>query len=171
MQTALEAALVTAIPVTNNTHVTRVTIGKWANDPKEITLSIYPDHPLSPEERGDRAAGIARAQLRQPNRAYVLPMETIGGSHFDTIEGTVQIRLLKDVTPESGVTILETIKARIRKVIRETANLRNFYDEFDVHLWALDPSEAWGYASGGDDVSVLAHWCDWVARTSVRRTY
>jgi len=98
-----------------------------------------------------------------------LPSESIGGTQWDLVLGTVEIRSLGKRTPSAAVEVIDMVKARIAVVINDHQGIVPFVDPLGFQVWHLRTSNRYGYASGGDNTSVDRHWCDWIARISRER--
>ncbi len=170
LRAALERDLKTAIPISDKARVRTVVLGKFTDEIRGIVLSVHGDHPLGFGGREkDRPTGRRGAITIGSERQWQLPVESVGGSRWETILGTVQIRALKEIPPSAMIEVVETVKARIAQVINQDSELRNITDEYGQRLFALETAEYYGYASGGDNTAVDSHWCDFTGQVSSRR--
>jgi hypothetical protein len=172
LKNALELECKTKIPTDDKSRASQVTLGKYTGEIDGIILSVHGQHPLG--FRGRERSGLDEISGPFPgptDRAWKLPVESVGGSHWQTETGTVQVRMLStELGPADSVAVIEKLKARIARVILTDTDLRGYSDEFGNRLFALDIAQRYGYASGGDNTSVYTIWCDFVAHVSSRRT-
>jgi hypothetical protein len=168
----LEEDLITNIDPDDLALVDDVTIGKHTESPYGIHLIVHADHPLgfgtdrinsSAEYRG------ARAERYHPG---TFPAESVGGAKWRRIFGTVEIKSVqKNTTPADAVAILALVKTRVAYSINNDVQLTRLTDDYGYQIVAVEMSENYGYASGGGNISVDRHWCDWVATASYQRVY
>lgn len=171
LRAALERDLKTNIPTSDKARVRTVVLGKYTDEIRGIVLSVHGDHPLGFGGREkDRPTGRRGAITIGSERQWQLPIESIGGSRWETILGTVQVRALKDIPPSAMIEVMDTVKVRIAQVINQDPDLRNISDEYGYRLFAFEIAEDYGYASGGDSTAVDSHWCDFTGQVTSRRT-
>ena len=168
MREMLELRLKTEIPNNDPARVNTVVVSKYTSGLSGIILSVHADHPLGFEKgRHDaQAEGLPRTLM---DRAWVLPAETIGGSRFENWVGTVQVRMLKQVSPAKAVEIVDTVTTRIANVINNEPLIPEI-DEYGYKIFYLGTAARYGYASGGGDTAVNTYWCDWIAKVSYLRS-
>jgi hypothetical protein len=172
MKEVLQQELQENVPQDDPAYVSVVTLGKYSSDISGILLSVYPEHPVEARSGGkDLPAGSSSATATSETKEYDLPNESIGGAKWRYINGTVQMRMLKDVSPEASVEIVQTVLARIEYIIENEPTLRNFRDPWGHTIWQIFVADTWGYASGGEEISTIIHWVDWTALEVFRRTY
>lgn len=165
---ALEEELRTNIEESDPSRPTLIAVGKYTDEIKGIILTVHSNHPLGFEN--GRVDAVGEGSPRTYNdRPYTLPSESIGGTQWDSILGTVQVRSLMRYTPSDAVEVIDMVKTRIAVVINDHAGIIPFVDPYGFQVWNLRTSNRYGYASGGDDTSVDTHWCDWIARVSRTR--
>ena len=166
---ALERELRTDIPVGDSARVSKVVISKYTGELRGIILSVHGDHPLG-FDAGKHDA-IAEGTPRSfQDRPWMLPPESVGGSQWDRVYGTVQVRALIEKSPQSAVVILDTVLTRIKITIDDALDIVPFVDAYGVQVFNLRTASRYGYASGGDTTAVDSHWCDFIARCSRRRS-
>lgn len=159
----------TNIPVDDVSRVDRVVVGKYTDDREGIILAVHADHPLG-HGKGRYDHGAEGVMRDQPERGWKFPSESIGGSHWDMMYGAVEYRLLLEGTkPENAVEIVETLKARIVKGLDQNDSLAPLSDDYGCTLFGLRFYAGYGFASGGDDVSVDSGYVDFTANVSRRR--
>lgn len=166
----LEQEMKTNIPVDDPARVSRIVVGKYTGDREGIiVLAVHPDHPLG-HEKGRYDHGAEGSMRDRPERGWRFPSESIGGSHWDMIYGAVEYRfVLEGTKPENAVEIVETLKARIVKALDRNDSLAPLSDDYGCTLFGLRFYAGYGYASGGDDVSVDSGYVDFTANVSRRR--
>ena len=170
LRDALEDALKTQIPTDDPARVSTVVAGKYTQDRTGIVLSVHADHPLG-EERGRYDHTVEGTPRDRTERPWFLPPESIGGSQWRQIYGAVEIRWVLEGTSTSvAIGIVETVTRRVRTVIKDTTTLCPLQDDYGDMLFGLAYYADYGYPSGGDNVSVDAHWVDFTARIASRRT-
>lgn len=158
----------TDVAESDSSRVNVVSVGKYTKELNGIVCSVHAEHPLGPDmvKRDAMAEGTPRTLL---DRAWNLPAETIGGCRFDSWLGTVMVRMLKQVSPENAVEIIDKVTTRIALVINDEA-IVPFTGSMGYHVFYLGTAARYGYASGGGTTSVDAYWCDWVAKVSYSRS-
>jgi hypothetical protein len=164
----LELRLKTEIPNNDPARVNTVVVSKHTDSFKGIILSVHAEHPLGFEKgRHDaQAEGLPRTLL---DRSWILPAETIGGSRFENWVGTVQVRMLKNITPADAVEIVDAVTTRVARVINNEP-LIPLTDEYGYHIFYLGTAARYGYASGGGTTAVDTYWCDWIAKVEYQRS-
>lgn len=170
MRTSLERDLRTNVPTSDPSRASRVVIGKDTGDPQGIIVSIHETHPLGVEASSQRDASAERLSAGHGGENWKMPVESLGGSKFRRIAGTVQVRALVETDQGEIVTIVETVIARIINTLTSDSTLRGFEDAFGHSLFALQVEDAFGYASGGDEVASDRFWVDWFAMVSFKRS-
>lgn len=166
----LELKMRTDISMSDIARVSKVVVGKYADDIAGIILVVHADHPLGFDgSRLDKQSGGAAPSTAGSDRAWKLPAESMGGSRFEDETLTVEVRMLKDVSPSRSVSIVDEVKIRIRTAVEAMRSLIGTTDDYGNMLFALEASERYGYASGGGDTSVNTFWCDFIARVSYTR--
>ena len=170
MRDSLERDLRTNVPTTDPSRASRVVIGKDVGDPNGVIISVHETHPLGVEAASQRDASVERLAAGSEQKAWQLPVESIGGSKFRRVAGTVQIRCLVETNQAEIVTIVETVIARTISTLTNDPTLRGFADAFGYNLFALQAEDAFGYASGGDEVASDRFWVNWFAFVSFRRS-
>ena len=101
----------------------------------------------------------------------MFPYESLGGTRFRHVLGTVMMRvILEDTTQEEALAIVELVKTRAQIVINNDTALMPLSDEFDYHLFQLSATEDYGYSGGGEDIGTGVYWLDWLATLCFRRT-
>jgi len=172
MRDKLEEDLITKIPTDDLARATDVTIGKHTATPYGIHLVVHADHPLGfGTDRINSSAeyGGSRAERYLPGR---FPAESVGGSKWRRIFGTVEIKSVqKNTTPAEAVGILALVKTRVAYCINNDEGLTHISDDYGYQIVNVEMSEVYGYASGGGNTSVDRHWCDWIAVASYQRNY
>lgn len=147
-----------------------IVVGKYTGDLREgkLVLSVHASHPLG---FGDgKHDAIAEGTPRDTaDRPWKLPPESVGGSQWDRIYGSVQVRFVQDQSPQDAVEVIQEILTRIALIINSKEGLVPFQDKYGYQVFALRTSSKYGYASGGDQTAVDSHWCDFIARVSHRR--
>lgn len=172
LKDALETNLITSVSESDTSRATVITVGKYASDIEGIVVSVYPEHPIEARSIGkDQAAGNSAIRPTATYQEYKLPVESLGGSNWRTINATVQIRMLKDESPEDSVNIVEKVIARVKETITTTSNLRNITDPWGHTLFYVNVADDWGYASGGEDTTSIIHWVNFTALEVYTRTY
>ena len=170
MRASLERDLRTNVPASDQSRASRVVIGKDTGDPQGIIVSIHETHPLGVSGSSQRDTSIERLTAASDQTNWKLPVESIGCSKFRRIAGTVQIRALVETDQGEIVTIVETVIARTVNTLTSDPTLRGFEDQFGHSLFALQVEDAFGYASGGDEVASDRFWVNWFAMVSFRRS-
>ena len=164
----IELDLQTDIAEADPARVTTIVVGKFSDEPRGIVLSVHSTHPLGPE--GGRIDGIAEGFPRSfHDRPWELPAESLGGSQWDRIYGTVQVRCLQKYAPEDALEIVDMVKTRIAVVLNSGSAIVPFIDPYGYCVFSLRCSSRFGYASGGGNTATDAHWCDFVAMVSSER--
>jgi len=168
MREMLELRLKTEIPNSDPARVNKIVVSKYTDELSGIILSVHSEHPLGPEQgRHDaQAEGLPRTLQ---DRSWILPAESIGGSRFESWLGTVQVRMLKQVSPANALEIVDAVTIRVAKVINNEP-LIPITDEYGYHIFYLGTSARYGYASGGGTTAVDAYWCDWIAKVEYQRS-
>lgn len=168
MREMLELRLKTEIPNNDPARVNTVVVSKYTADFSGIILSVHAEHPLGFEmgRHDAQAEGLPRTLM---DRAWTLPAETIGGSRFESWVGTVQVRMLKKVSPADAVAIVDTVTTRIANVINNEPLIPEI-DEYGYKIFYLGTASRYGYASGGGETAVNTYWCDWIAKVSYLRS-
>ena len=169
LRDALEEAMITDIPEDDEARVSLVARGKHTGDRTGIVLSVHADHPLGYERgRYDHTAeGTPREQQERP---WEWPSESIGGSSWTLVYGGIEVRwVLEGTPPRNAISIVETVKRRIREVLETDDTLHPLQDDYGDVLFGLRYYGAYGYPGGGDNVSVDAHWVDFTATVASRR--
>jgi len=170
MKDALLLALKTNIPEDDPSRVSDVVVGKYTGEVRGILLSVHADHPLG--FSGGKYDKSAEGTPRTPqDRPWIFPPESIGGSKWRSIYGTVQVQSLLRIPPAEAVAVLAMVKTRIAIVVNNEETLRSFADDYGYRVIDVEMADNYGYASGGGDTSVDRHWCDWIARVSYSRFY
>ena len=169
--TKLQAALIDDVDADDEARCTRVTKAKDVDDPEGVVVSVHGVNPLGPTEGNiDKLfQGVSGG-----NRfGWSFPPESIGGSIFSRIAGSIQIRAILDgTTPAEALDIIDTVQTRIEYAINNDPDheLTPFQDELGFQVMNLITAGRKGYASGGEDTAVDAHWVDWIALVSQRRS-
>ena len=170
MRDALEKHLKTDIDPDDLARADDVVLGKYTGKLRGVTLSIHATHPLG-YSLGRHNTPAVSAKVGPMGRPWIFPPETLGGSKWMQIYGTVQCRFLLDMTVASAVDIVWTVKTRVAYVINNEADLVGFgADEWGYNLRNLETAVDYGYSGGGGTKAVDAHWCDWVAHISYSRS-
>lgn len=165
----LERDLMDKIPQDDPARINLVVIGKYTGERSGIILSVHATHPLGPE-RGRHDADAQGTPSSLPDR-WRLPVESLGGSRYDRLYGTVEVRtLLEGTTPAAAVEIIDDVQTRIHYFLNNDPDLCFFGDEYGYRVFSMETAQEYGYSSGGDNVSVDSHWCDWIARVSYKRS-
>lgn len=167
----LDQKLRVDIPTTDPVRVTRVVVGKYSDDITGIILVVHADHPLGFDSgRLDSAANTISQGGGTITKAWKLPVESIGGCRFEDEIITVEVRMLKDVAPQTAVGIVDEVKIRIRSTVEQMSGLVGTRDGYGNTCFAFEPAMRYGYASGGGDTSVNTFWCDFHAKVAYVRT-
>jgi len=171
MAAALQRDLIDNIPLDDPARVNVVQLGKYVGElENKIVLSVLPEHPLG--IMGDRVNALAefRASRSQRYRPGQFPSETLGGSRFRYVFGTVQMRMiLKRVTPAEAIPISALVKTRAAMVINNDEDLVGFEDVYGYFCHDTQCSDDYGYASGGEDTAVQIKWIDWISLMTYAR--
>lgn len=164
----LELRCKTEIPKDDNSRVNQVVVGRYTGELLGIILSVHGDHPLGPF--AGRHDGTAEGYPRRySDRPWNLPAETIGGSKFEVLYGTVQLRMLKSVNQATSLEIVDVVMNRVTQVI-ENEPILPIVDQFGNRVFYVGVLAELGYYSGSDDTGAAAYWCDFTARVSRPRT-
>jgi len=164
----IQEDMIDGIDESDSARVTLVVVGKHSDEPRGIVLSVHSTHPLGPE--GGRVDGIAEGFPRSfHDRPWELPPESIGGSIWDRLYGTVQVRGLQKYTPQNAMEIIDMVKTRIAVILNRGNDIIPFTDPYGYCVFNLRSSSRFGYASGGGTTATDAHWCDFVAQVSNRK--
>ena len=171
MRDALEFNLKTNIPASDPARVTTVVVGKYVGSPKGIILSVYNHHPLGFTVDRLNASAEEKSSRAERYRPTSFPTESLGGTRFRHILGTVMMRcVLENTTQEEALAIVELAKTRVANVINNDTSLMPLSDEFDYHIFQLSATEDYGYSGGGEDIGTGVYWLDWLATLNFRRT-
>ena len=131
-------------------------------------VSVHDESPLGPS--GDTVDQLIQGVGNQ--YGWKFPSESIGGSLFSRIGGSVQIRaIMEGKSPSDAIDILDTVQTRIQYALNNDPSheLTPLTDELGFTVSNLVAIKRFGYASGGEDVAVDAHWVEWIALVSQKR--
>lgn len=169
--TRLQAALIDDVPVDDDARADRVSKSKDVDDPEGIVVSVHSVYPLGPN---DSNRDMLFQGVNGGNKfGWNFPPESIGGSVFRRVAGSIQVRAILDgKTPEEAIDIIDMVQTRIEYALDNDSGheLWPFTDDLGYTVSNLISSGRTGYASGGEDTAVDAHWVDWIALVSYQRT-
>ena len=171
MKDQLEADLKTAIATADSARVTYLQLGKFNRDPTGINLAIFATHPKGTSMGRLAFPGNESSSAFVGARPGWFPEESIGGSLIRYVVGTVVIYSLLDHSPADNIQVIECVKTRIANCINNDSGYLTLSDTYGWHCVMMRTAEWYGYASGGDDVALDRHYCDWVAAISAKRVH
>jgi len=158
----------TDIPEGRIDRANHVVIGKPDEElADEVVVSVHNQNPFGKSEDADvNVTGLIPGPYS--GGPYEFPAETIGGMRVDKLIGTVQINIREDVPFEEAMWISGAIKQRVSDVINKWPAFCGLADDMGNYLWRIETYRAYGYDSGGGDVSIHFRWVGFRAYIAYR---
>jgi len=166
---SLQAACIDDVDPADPALVGLVVLGRYASSVtvKKIVVEVHPQHPLGPEKEERKSS---QAEKQQDGYKWDLPPETIGGSRFRWIRGSVQIRYHLRMDREEALPIIQVVVERVKQALDNDASLIGIADDFGNRVHALEVTDDYSYTNEAGDPATERVFVDWRALVSSRRT-
>jgi hypothetical protein len=167
---AVKVATMDAVPAGDETRVGTVVRGRYLGDIPTLRMAveIHSDHLLGPDERERRNT---QADYQRDGYRWVMPPETIGGSFFRWIRGTILVNYhFEGKTRQEGLDLVEVVISRIRYALNRESSLVGISDDFGSMIHAFEVADIFTYTNEAGNPAVGRTFIDWRALESSTRS-
>lgn len=166
----VKVACIDAVPSGDVTRVGEVVLGRYQGDitTKKIVVEVHSDHLLGPDERERRNT---QADYQRDGYRWQLPPETVGGSFFRWLRGTVLINYhFASKSRQEGLDLIEVVACRIRYALNRESTLVGMTDDFGSRVHAFEVADIFTYTNETGNPATGRTFVDWRALESSTRS-